>query len=66
MIYYQNLAAINRNLTHNCEHVQKESPLNTKYQVMLKSSIIDTVNDVEECVPKNSTRVCKDINTSWP
>jgi hypothetical protein len=66
MIYSQNTATNNSYFTLHCEHVQKTKPLTTRYQVMLKSLVTDTVTDVLECVPKNFARVCKDINTSWP
>jgi hypothetical protein len=66
MIYLQNTATITRNSIPHCEHVQKGKPLTTRYQVMLKSLVTDTVTDVVECVPKIFALVCKDINTSWP
>jgi hypothetical protein len=51
-------------LDHHCEHVQKKKSLITRYQVMLKSLITDTVIDVVEFVAKNFARVGKDVNTS--
>jgi hypothetical protein len=48
------LRFINKNtatsLDRHCEYVQKRKPMTTRYQVMLKSLITDTVTDVVECV----------------
>jgi hypothetical protein len=51
-------------LDRHCELVQKTKPRTTRYQVILKFLITDTVIDVVECVPMNFVRVCKDINSS--
>jgi hypothetical protein len=61
-------SAVNSNFTPYCVHVQKRQPLTIRYQVMLKSLVTDTINDIvwKVCPYKIIARVCKDTNTSWP
>jgi hypothetical protein len=64
MIYKQKQQLLTvTSLDRHCEHIQKRRCLTTRYQVMLKSLITDTVTDVVECVAKNFALICKDINT---
>jgi hypothetical protein len=53
-------------LDRRCEYIHTRKSRTTRYPVMLKSLITDTVTDVAECVPKNFARVGKDINTARP